>query len=261
MTPLPLDPSLERRIREIGEALLTAMDAAPSPGLFSRKGAYARLMEWSMQDPAFKAQLFRFVDVLPTLKSSEDIVRHLQEYLGDKAVELSPALKAGLAASSFAPGLVAGPVKAQIVDMASQFVAGETSDDLIRRIKQNARDGIATTIDLLGETVVSDVEADTFLHRNLEILQSVAKFYADNPEPCFSDLGPNGTPLPRLNLSVKISALTPDVHPADPQNSITALKQRFRPILRRAIEVGALINFDMESHKLKSLTLALFKSI
>jgi RHH-type proline utilization regulon transcriptional repressor/proline dehydrogenase/delta 1-pyrroline-5-carboxylate dehydrogenase len=62
-------------------------------------------------------------------------------------------------------------------------------------------------------------------------------------------------------LSVKISALTPDVHPADPENSTTALKQRLRPILRRAIAVGAFINFDMESYKLKDLTLALFKSI
>src|SRR4051812_31207041 len=137
MTPLPLDPSLERRIREIGEALLTAMDAAPSPGLFSRKGAYARLMEWSMQDPAFKAQLFRFVDVLPTLKSSEDIVRHLQEYLGDKAVALSPAMKAGLAASSFAPGLVAGPVKANVVAMAQQFVAGANAADLRPSLPEN----------------------------------------------------------------------------------------------------------------------------
>ena len=38
--------------------------------------------------------------------------------LGDKAVELNPAMKAGLAASSFAPALVAGPVKANVVSMA-----------------------------------------------------------------------------------------------------------------------------------------------
>src|SRR5947208_5536372 len=105
------------------------MDASPTPGIFSKKGAYARVMEWSMRDPAFKTQLFRFVDVLPALKSSAEIVRHLQEYLGDRAVELNPALKAGLAASSFAPGLVAGPVKANVIAMAHQFVAGQTPSD------------------------------------------------------------------------------------------------------------------------------------
>ncbi len=254
------DPQIETAIRAKGEKLFALMDQQPPPALFSKKGAYARLMEWSMKDPAFKTQLFRFVDVLPSLNSSGEIVRHLQEYLGDQAVALNPALKAGLAASSFAPGLVATPVKAQIVDMAGQFVAGETGEDLIKQIKKNAKLGLATTIDLLGETVLNDAEADVFLQRNLEILDSVSKFYAKEPEPCFSDLGSKGT-LPRLNLSVKISALTPDVHPADPENSIAALKKRFRPILRRAAEVGALINFDMESYKLKDLTLALFKSI
>lgn len=254
------DPKLESAVRAKGEQLFALMDQQPPPALFSKKGAYARLMDWSMQDPVFKTQLFRFVDVLPTLTSSADIVRHLQEYLGDKAVALNPALKAGLAASSFAPALVAAPVKAQIVDMAAQFVAGKDGADLIKQIKRNAALGIATTIDLLGETVVSDDEADVFLRRNLEVLDSVSRFFIKEPTPCPSDLGPDG-PLPRLNLSVKISALTPDVHPADPENSIAALKERLRPILRRAAEVGALINFDMESYKLKDLTLALFKSI
>jgi RHH-type proline utilization regulon transcriptional repressor/proline dehydrogenase/delta 1-pyrroline-5-carboxylate dehydrogenase len=254
------DPKIESAVRAKGEQLFALMDQQPPPALFSKKGAYARLMGWSMKDPVFKTQLFRFVDVLPSLNSSGEIVRHLQEYLGDKAVELNPALKAGLAASSFAPALVATPVKAQIVDMAGQFVAGETGEDLLKQIRKNTKLGLATTIDLLGETVLNDAEADVFLQRNLEILDSVSKFYAKEPAPCFSDLGPKG-PLPRLNLSVKISALTPDVHPADPENSIAALKERFRPILRRAAEVGALINFDMESYKLKDLTLSLFKSI
>jgi RHH-type proline utilization regulon transcriptional repressor/proline dehydrogenase/delta 1-pyrroline-5-carboxylate dehydrogenase len=257
--PAP-QPALEAVIRAKGEQLFALMDQQPPPALFSKKGAYARLMDWSMKDPVFKTQLFRFVDVLPSLTSSGEIVRHLQEYLGDKAVALNPALKAGLAASSFAPALVATPVKAQIVDMAGQFVAGQTGEDLIRQIKKNAKLGVATTIDLLGEAVVNEAEADVFLRRNLEILDSVSAHFTREPEPCFSDLGPNG-PIPRLNLSVKISALTPDVHPADPDNSIAALKERLRPILRRATEVGALINFDMESYKLKDLTLALFKSI
>ena len=228
------DPKIESATLLKGEQLFNLMDQQPPPVLFSKKGAYARLMDWSMKDPVFKTQLFRFVDVLPTLSSSAEIVRHLQEYLGDKAVALNPALKAGLAASSFAPALVAAPVKAQIVDMAGQFVACKDGADLIKQIKRNAKLGLATTIDLLGETVVSNAEADIFLERNLEIITSVSHYFSKDPEPCFSDHGPTG-PLPRLNLSVKISALAPDVHPADPENSISALKKRLRPILRRAI--------------------------
>ena len=257
---LPPDPAIESSVRSIGEELFRLMDAHPSPGILSKKGAYARIMEWSMKDPAFKAQLFRFVDVLPSLTSSSEIVRHLQEYLGDKAVELSPAMKTGLAAAAFAPALVAGPVKANVTSMAGQFVAGATPEDLVKRLRSNAANGIATTIDLLGETVVSVSEADAFLRRNLDVLDTVGKAMGREAKPCFSDVGPRG-PLPRLNLSVKVSALTPEVHPADPGRSITALKERLRPILRRAREIGAFINFDMESYGLKDLTLSLFRSI
>ena len=249
---LPVDHEAEAAVRAEGGSLFALMDAHPSPGIFSKKGAYGRLMEWSMKDPAFKTQLFRFVDVLPSLHSSAEIVGHLQEYLGDKAVELHPALRTGLAAAALAPALVANPVKAQVLDMARQFVAGEGVDDLVKQIKKNTGAGLATTIDLLGEAVVSEAEADGFLQRNLEVLNYVSAAFARDPAPSFSDLGPVG-PIPRLNLSVKISALTPEVHPADPENSIVALKLRLRPILRRAVEVGAFINFDMESYKLKDL--------
>jgi len=197
---LPSQPAVEAAVRACGEELFAAMAAHPAPGIFSKQGAYARIMDWSMRDPVFKTQLFRFVDVLPSLRSSGEVVRHLQEYLGDQAVALHPALKAGLAASSFAPALVAKPVKAQVVDMARQFVAGETPDDLLKRIRHNQRAGVATTIDLLGEAVVSEAEADVFLQRNLEVLDTVAAFYAKENTPGYSDLGPDGTPLPRLNL-------------------------------------------------------------
>ena len=186
VTPFPRpDPKMEASVRAIGERLFELMDAHPAPGILSKKGAYARLMDWSMKDPVFKTQLFRFVDVLPSLNSSAEIVRHLQEYLGDKAVALNPALKAGLAASSFAPALVATPVKAQIVDMAGQFVAGQTGEDLIKQIRKNAKLGLATTIDLLGETVVSEAEADEFLRRNLEVLDTVAAALRTEPAPGF----------------------------------------------------------------------------
>ncbi|MEO6004184.1 MAG: proline dehydrogenase family protein [Opitutus sp.] len=256
----PLDPAFESNVRAIGERLFALMDAQPMPGIFSKRGVTARLMEWSMKDPAFKTQLFRFVDVLPSLDSSAEIVRHLQEYLGDRAVELNPAMKVGLAASSFAPGLIAGPVKANVISMAAEFVAGESPDDLIKRLRENTACGVATTIDLLGETVVSAAEADAFLKRNIDVLNTVSNYLTKESKPGFSDQGVTGI-LPRLNLSVKVSALTPDIRPADPENSIAALKTRLRPILRRAGEVGALINFDMESYKLKDLTLDLFKSI
>ena len=176
--PLPSDDSLEEAVRAAGHGLLAYMEQHPAPGILSAKGAYARLMEWSMRDPSFKAQLFRFVDVLPALDSAAEVIRHLREYLGESASELHPVLKAGLGAARLAPTLAAGPVRAQVTAMARQFVAGETVEDLLRRFRENASAGMATTIDLLGEAVLTEAEGDEFLRRNLEVLDTVSKAIA-----------------------------------------------------------------------------------
>src|SRR5947209_3213022 len=47
-----------------------------------------RLMEWTMAEQALKVQLFRFIDVLPLLNSSQAINRHLQEYFLQAEAEL-----------------------------------------------------------------------------------------------------------------------------------------------------------------------------
>ena len=92
-------------IQAWGEKILSLMDAAEPPSLFSKKGFYGALMEWAMRDEHFKTQLFRFVDVLPTLTSSGEITRHLKEYLGEDQVKLSPALRLGLKAAGGASWL------------------------------------------------------------------------------------------------------------------------------------------------------------
>src|SRR5205807_2332671 len=61
--------------------------------------------------------------------------------------------------------------------------------------------------------------------------------------------------------SVKISALYSQISPDDPAETIAHLAPKLRPLLRRAREVGAFINFDMESYALKNTTLELFKTV
>src|SRR5882672_2830091 len=90
-----LETDIEPAVRKWGERLLTLIDTAKSPSLFSKKGFYGSLMDWAMRDEHFKTQLFRFVDVLPTLTSSSEVARHLKEYLGDEQVKLSPAMRLG----------------------------------------------------------------------------------------------------------------------------------------------------------------------
>jgi RHH-type transcriptional regulator, proline utilization regulon repressor / proline dehydrogenase / delta 1-pyrroline-5-carboxylate dehydrogenase len=251
---------LEQSVRDWGGKILGLMDAAGAPSLFSRKGLYGTLMEWAMRDEQFKTQLFRFVDVLPTLNSSAEISRHLKEYLDNDQVNLSPALRVALKATSVAGGLFGGGIKSQVAGMARMFMIGSEEKEIVATLLKLHEQGIAFTVDILGEAVVSEPEADQYAQRYLDLMNMLARETGRWGPPCRSDVTPRGE-IPRLNVSIKISALYSQIHPADPDTAIEKLSARLRPILRRARELGAFINFDMESYVLKNLTLRLFKSV
>ncbi len=217
-------------------------------------------MDWAMRDEEFKTQLFHFVDVLPTLSSSAEITRHLREYLGNVQNHPSPALRAGLKAASAAPWLFGGRIKSQVTGMARQFMLGDDPREIIAALRALNDQDIAFTVDLLGETVVSEEEADEYAQRCLHLMNLLAPQVTGWTHKCKSNESPLG-PLPVLNLSVKISALYSQINAADPETAIEKISSRLRPILRRAKELGAFINFDMESYALKNLTLRLFETV
>lgn len=251
---------LETEVREWGAKIFALVDNAGTPALFTRKGLQGALMDWAMRDERFKTQLFRFVDVLPTLTSSSEISRHLKEYLDPESVDLSPALRAALKASSGASWLLGAGVKAQVTGLARQFMLGNDDGEIVAELRRLHEAGIAFTVDVLGEAVVSEAEADRYAARYLDLLSLLAREIAKWPRPCESNLSSRGA-VPQLNLSVKISALYSQTQPTDPETAVEVISGRLRPILRRAQELGAFINFDMESYVLKNLTLRLFKSI
>ncbi|HWR57457.1 MAG TPA: hypothetical protein VN328_01095 [Thermodesulfovibrionales bacterium] len=61
-------PDLENRIREIGAGIYSSV-SGEVPSLFDTKKWLGRVMEWAMKDETFRFQLFRYIDVLPSLKS------------------------------------------------------------------------------------------------------------------------------------------------------------------------------------------------
>src|SRR2546425_7019210 len=236
------ETGFEARIQEHGEKIFALMDAAESPSLFSKKGFYGTLMDWAMRDEHFKTQLFRFVDVLPMLTSSTEIARHLKEYLGDSQVNLSPALRLGLKAAGGASWLFGSGIKAQVTGMARQFMLGNEEKEIVATLRKLHEQDIAFTVDVLGEAVVSEAEADQYAKRYVDLMNLLARETDQWGGPCKSEVAPRGE-VPRVNVSIKVSALYSQIHPADPDTGIEKLGARLRPILRRAKELGAFINF------------------
>jgi RHH-type transcriptional regulator, proline utilization regulon repressor / proline dehydrogenase / delta 1-pyrroline-5-carboxylate dehydrogenase len=248
--------SLQSEIEQRGTRIFELVDQHPE-SLFSKAGFYQRMMALSMRDEQFKGQLFRFVDVLPSLRASGDVVEHLEEYFADVQNGFTPFIHTGVRLARVVPW-ISGPVlRWNVSGMARQFIAGKNPNDLMKALRKRRAQKIGFTVDLLGEAVVSEVETDEYAARCFDLLETLARETRGWIDP----LGKNSELFPVINLSVKISALYSQMNPADPAGAIAHLAPKLRPILRRARELGAFINFDMESYAHKNTTLELFKTI
>ena len=248
----PIQAEVERR----GMQIFDLVDRHPE-SIFSKAGFYQRMMEFSMRDEHFKVQMFRFVDVLASLRRGSDIVQHLDEYFADMRNGYAPLIRTGVSLARIVPIISGKFLRWNVSGMARQFIAGRSPEDVMKTLRKKRRQGIGFTVDLLGEAVVSEEEAAEYMGRCQELLEHLARETRGWTDP----LGKNSELFPVVNVSVKISALYSQMNPADPADAIAHLAPRLRPILRRAKELGAFINFDMESYAHKNATLELFRTL
>ena len=94
---------------------------------------------------------------------------------------------------------------AGVKQMAQRFIVGEDAKDALPKITKLWRDGVDTTVDLLGEATVTEAEADRYMLRCEDALRTLAKA---------------ATHANQVNLSVKVSALTPLLRPEAPERGI-----------------------------------------
>lgn len=253
----PAPSGNEARIFDIGADLLRRARAHKA-GLLSTKFYSDALMEWSMKDPEFKVQMFRFVDTFPTLRSAESIHDHLTDYLSQPGVSVPPVIGAALKAGSLLKSAAAATIGKQIEGMAGKFIAGTDAASALNDLRKMWDQGIAFSVDLLGETCVSDMEADDYARKYLDLIQNLPSQVASWPANARLESDHLG-PIPRVNVSIKISALSARTDPIDSEGAMADLLKRILPILETARDRGVFVNFDMEHHALKDFTLELFQ--
>src|SRR4051795_10889401 len=206
-----------------------------------------KAMEFSSQDAELRAALFRFVDVTPACRSLDDLARHLTGYLED-VDQKPPPLRAAMRMAESRAGRTAlgAAAAAGVRHMAHRFIVGATPRDAVGDLRGMWRDGMAASLDLLGEATVTAPEADRYAERCTDALEELARAYAKVPEREQLEHDSIGR-LPRANLSVKVSALTPLMRPEAPELGRDDAARRLRPLLERARDVGAHLHVDMES--------------
>jgi RHH-type proline utilization regulon transcriptional repressor/proline dehydrogenase/delta 1-pyrroline-5-carboxylate dehydrogenase len=257
-----MNPAVESLTRRIGQDLFARVEMA-RPVPFGPTWWDDRLMELTMSNEAVKLQLFRFVDVLPQLETPAAIVCHLREYFLE-AREYLPAellfLLRLLPERGLLSRLLAGVVRWSARRLARKFIAGSNIPEALVAVSKLRRRSLGFTVDLLGEATITEAEADRAQQEYLQLIKGLSTVVNTWPENPLIDRDASG-PLPRVNVSVKLSALFSQFDPIDPTGTIRAVRQRLLPILRSARHYRAFVNFDMEQYEFKDLTLLIFEEV
>ncbi|HEY8416657.1 MAG TPA: proline dehydrogenase family protein, partial [Limnochordales bacterium] len=253
---------VERETQRIGRELFDRVKHEAA-AFFRTERWTGQLLEWAMRHGDARLQLFRFVDVLPTLADPDDMVRHLREYFQDKPDPFGGLMKMGLGVAGLGrlgARAAAGTLRMGVEQVARSFIAGTNAAEVLKVVEAFHRQGLAFTVDVLGEATLSEAEAEAYQRRYLELLEALTARAPAWPKHDQVDTAPWG-PLPRVNVSVKLSALYSQLDPIDPETSTRAVLARLRPIVRLARERGAHIHIDMEDYRLKDLTLHIFRRL
>src|SRR5262249_9128832 len=136
---LPRDhlTAIEVLTQTIGRELFANLDEK-QPHVWQRRWWDARLLDWWMRDEQLKVQLFRFVDVLPMLKTPEAVMRHLHEYLDLVRDKLPESLNVSLGVARRFPlarAAVARAARLSATDFARKFIAGENIPQVLAAAK------------------------------------------------------------------------------------------------------------------------------
>jgi proline dehydrogenase len=244
----------EADVQRIGRRLY---ELFPRPSRHPVRALDQKAMQLTTQDQQLRAALFRLVDVTPACRSLDDLARHLGEYLDEVGERPAPVEAAMRVAHTKAGRRALGAAAAGgVKHMAHRFIVGESPGEALPVLRHLWDDGIAASVDLLGEATVTAEEADRYAARCAEALEVLADATSGWPEQPLLESDPAGA-LPRVNLSVKVSALTPLIRPEAPELGRDDAARRLRPLLQRASELGAHLHIDMESLDTLEATLEL----
>ena len=254
-------PALEPAILRIGERL-AQLSAGLSPSIFDGRWWSHSVINLAMKDASFKTRLFHFIDVLPVIQDDERVVALAEEYFGHTIGELF-GLQWGwkaLTATRVGARLTGQSIRKQIEQMATSFIAGASVEEAVPALSQLWTDGRAWSVDLLGEATISEQEADRYRDQCLNALNTLGpdtKTWTSTPLLERDHLGP----IPRVQLSLKISALSSRLDPIDPDGSYESVATRLRPLVDLAQSLPAGLIFDMEQAETKDLILHIFKQL
>ena len=145
---MPADPVLETAISDLERKLSRQGDGHHA---FTLTPAWwqERLLDWATNDPDFRTKLLRFVDVLPTLRTTKSVADHVRQYFRGAHPGLIRTAS-GLASEPIFRPVLSQVVRQGVFGMAHRFIAGATPAEALPALRKLTEHSVGYTVDLLG---------------------------------------------------------------------------------------------------------------
>ena len=208
--------------------------------------AATRRLASLVHDPDGVEFALRFVDRVARPDDDHVAARELARLAGRGAtlpgfanVVDRTMLRAGAVLAPRAPRVVVPLARRRLKQLVGHLVVDASDRSLSRHLAAARAQGRRLNLNLLGEAVLGEDEADRRLERTLELIRRPDVDY----------------------VSVKASSVASQLVPWDLEGSRDRLVERLAPLLRTARDEGVFVNLDMEEYKDLDLTLALFTTL
>jgi RHH-type proline utilization regulon transcriptional repressor/proline dehydrogenase/delta 1-pyrroline-5-carboxylate dehydrogenase len=199
-----------------------------------------------LADPRGRELLFTLTDEVLRTDDDRRAMRRLRSLVeAGLPSAFGPVDRFGLrlasATGGFAPGLVARAVRARVKNETHGVILPASDPALARHLAHRQAEGIDNNVNLLGEAILGDDEADARL-------DSVTRFLRRTDVQC---------------VSVKVSALCANLDVLAFDHSVARISERLRHVFRVALtaQPPKFVYLDMEEYRDLHLTVVAFRSV
>ena len=197
-----------------------------------------------VSDPAGLAVAVSFIDDVARPQDNKVAAKALAK-LGTRAsgAQFLSAVDRGLLrlggeVATLLPDVVVPAARMRLKQLVGHLVA-DAGPGLTAHLARTRAEGYGLNVNLLGEAVLGESEADARLHRTIELVQRPDVDY----------------------ISIKVSSVAPQLVTWDLPGSTQRVVQRLLPLFEAARDNKVFINLDMEEYRDLALTTAVFRDI
>ena len=237
------DPGIDK-LADTAVENARALIAESLPNLKRYDKASRKRFTRLFKDPKAISVTVSLTDEVMRITSAKDSVRILRKAAKDSTVAgfglfNTFGLKLIAAISRALPKPVLFAVHTQVKLLSKGIILPAESKKLSRQIKKRAKKGIRLNINVLGEAVLGEDEANERFERVMQMMQRHEVDY----------------------VSVKLSSVASQIISLDRKGTLERVSEKLRHIYRTSIATNTFVNLDMEEFRDLRLTVDAFKLV